>query len=1250
MPVRPVIACADEWNGHTKCIRREPPHRCSPEVRSGSVGTSRAALAARSKGDDMIASHTHDAGRVAPAQPKLHPARPFTIRTGSVLTEDVVGTADLHLPDDPFAVALYRNPFKGDRVEVAIARDDKLWLLVRDPSSPGGWRMTDKPDGENTYTDCKNVVSVHMQNGTVWIIAAGDYHRYFFTVAADGLVYAGGGKGSLISYPRVTYQQSIQRPIIYGVGEQGSLVTLNPDGDWWSGVIPIGVQDWWSTDDFRACVVGTHTTIGINYQGEFQWYEIPSSTGTVSGPHTVPGLPRIKRILCEMPSYTGDAAFLVLAADGTIYYIAEGSPWLVRPVGDLQVADAVGVLDTRLLMHVYIAHKDGHLSVLHQTGWTPIDGWRPGPPAWAEGRAGQTKVVAPIPLATGISRVLVDTSAIDAPTLLALGTQTTNGGKAARLLEQDATSGHWLSRAVRTASASFRKTTRWRTEIALVDANQMPVPDYSLNVAARSSCEVEAGGQFFVVDELNAISLRTDRTGRLTFASEATGLNAPPLIVSVDALRTDHELKADHAVQSYLAGAGALPGKAAFDGATLQQAKVDGQLLVPADVWTSNFTPNDAVAAIHQLTAIADSNLSPSNAGFIVQMFDSTRPRQQFYASRAELEAAHADLCSRTEYGGIFDAVGHFLGDVVEGIKSSALKVASLKLDVLKKEVEVLAWIGNKVVSLGTFVVRTSHDAFDAVISYFSAIKVQAVRLLEWLRAVFGFKDIWETKSAIEGALSEMPAALRDQVKKKGSLIDSALFDSLKMQVSSSIARVKAEYAKRSMQDLGWNGAAVSAKPISVGPTYGTLPVDPSTTRYDPQGNWLFDKLNTHLSNMSEGTLLTVLSSLPAASGPLDELIAAFEKLEGSFTAIAQTLWQWAQASFGNGSLGAAMRTVPVADLLTELEQAAVACIDLLKGLWHVLLQALGATLDAVEALLKSNFNLGPLNQLYQWVQELAGVQQKQPLTVAGFISLLAAFPATVAFKAANGVDARLFPGGHILPSTADTGSPTPAQKRTAGTACIWVGAITAGLVYPSVDVLNDLIEEPKLANQIASIVDVGMSAVATLFSWPSSYGITLYEWDYFDPASWGGNDGKKRWPVVLNWAVSWLYAPAELYCLKNNVTARTENYGKLWYVAIGLLQFGTGILESAVAEENAGQWLSNLTGPIPAVFQVLRLEPVLVSSWGSAALGLKSIINLVFGTANGLTKLAWLYALPPASQHATLARSTASELVPVVV
>ena len=426
-----------------------------------------------------------------PATPPDKPPKPLiltplSVRSSSSLTEDFLSRQDLFLNRAGSTLALYRNPFKGDRVEGAVAADGNCSTLARGPDG-GTWQLEKYPTHPHSADGCTEVASVVYPGGNPGVVASLPGWLYYYDITADGPKWLNGDPVSTVNL-KVTYTPPLPQriPVVYGATPDGNLMvtqwdpsesphlqahTFNVGGSLVGGDFVLASFNW--ADHVLMTVVNGHLT----------WYTIGLNSHN-TGPYSNGGF-KVRRILMAYQQDYAQIEAVVLGEDNHLYVahdLEHGGRF--KRIGGVTARDGTGVRDADSLMHLYLIGKDDSLSVLHQIGWGSK-----GMPLFtrAKTKAGYEVAVA-IPLASGVSAVAVDQYPVDHPVLVTFAAKGAAGEGASeegtagpgpapvRLIGQDAVTMQWWNESVQLAAKHFYKVSCWQTRVTLLDRDGQPVP------------------------------------------------------------------------------------------------------------------------------------------------------------------------------------------------------------------------------------------------------------------------------------------------------------------------------------------------------------------------------------------------------------------------------------------------------------------------------------------------------------------------------------------------------------------------------------------------------------------------------------------------------------------------------------------------------------------------------------------------------------------------------------------------------
>lgn len=1165
------------------------------------------------------------------------PALPLSLKWESTLMQDLVGRTELFLDASEWSIVPFRNPKKHGAYEAAVINNKTFMILSRDPSSESGWKLVEL--GQRALTeDCDQVTVVAGTSDVLIVTTNGARLQYWSLDGAGEVVHSTTGPG--FRNARVFYQaahSSIDPPSPILYFNEGSLFggasylvddpgakrrpsTLGDDtilGPY--QVDGMGLEK----GDYRFSLWSSDMLLGANDNGALKLCELPDGhVHTPKIPH------RVRMMVSAIKDGASPGGFLYLGTDGHLYHY-RSSTGSAQSVGAFDAVHGDAVIDQSGLLHVYMTTSKHELVVLHQTGWGQDN-----QPEWNRVAKGPPLAIG---LATDVTRIQVDDAPTDNPTLVAFydtGHDPSADLQGVRLLSQDPKTYRILDETIRVSvdgkSLEPYLVSRYRTQLTLLDANEVPVRGYSLTLRASSLVDVEVSGEGYMLDETTSALVATDMAGTISISSSARGLTTPSFWVAGVGL-AKVEIKPDHAVQAYLAGKGQLRGKSAFSASTLEHAQVDGRPLVPPTTWSKHdpndkkgVSPADAYDAIDQMIRFGSGAKSTGTyAGMRFQRSDPAKPAFQIFATSEELEAALVERRSLANYLGSWDPE-EWWNELVQGVEAAATAVADFTIDKIHKSVDLAIWVGDEIVEVGRFVIETMTDAFNAISAFFNWLQTKASALVDWLKELFDFADIWDAKTAIEGALVAVPEILGSQLRKLQSKVSHDGFEWLSAQVDGYFSSLETQLGSKTFADFQKSGdAAQSAR--------SALPT-PTVVRNHPQANWMQDKLSSFLSSPAAAGPLLLPSQLleRGSSSAIDALVEALGNVVGDVFTLFESIATDYLVPLLSGDDDSALRNSTLGDLIGRVKKLAKDCVGFAAAIWNLFIEGVEDIFSFMTDLLGAPIDLGPLNVVYAWLQKLLGTEKRSEMTLAAFGSLLVAFPATIFYKVVDGVDSKLFPGGVIhVPSGLAVVNARGGSEITTGQKCIAIGTIAAGWIYPIVDLACDYNQDSKLLGTLDGVVSV----VAQVFSWPSKYS-TPGDVGYFVEAYTKG----EHYGLLANWGIGIALCAIDFVFLapKFDKPGRGQDAGRAAYALLAVVGLGMTIWEAVDEGENGWQISSNVLNLVSPFLQFTQMRQVtaLLAGLGPelvpAVLDAKALISCLADVAGGGLKFSWAVALEP--------------------
>ena len=172
-----------------------------------------------------------------------------------------------------------------------------------------------------------------------------------------------------------------------------------------------------------------------------------------------------------------------------------------------------------------------------------------------------------------------------------------------------------------------------------------------------------------------------------------------------------------------------------------------------------------------------------------------------------------------------------------EGIKTGAARVAEV---IVSTVTEIAVWVGNAIVSLGELIINAIEQAVQAVEAVFQMIADAITRVIDWLKSLFSFGDIWNTKKALESGVATLMSYGVSTVEHYGVLADD-WFQQKEAEVVAMFTALKAQYGGNAIGDF-------QNKPPQLQTTSGAQ-VDKSAVTENPQGSWMLNQAHGNITS-----------------------------------------------------------------------------------------------------------------------------------------------------------------------------------------------------------------------------------------------------------------------------------------------------------------------------------------------------------------------------------------------------------------
>lgn len=706
-------------------------------------------------------------------------------------------------------------------------------------------------------------------------------------------------------------------------------------------------------------------------------------------------------------------------------------PVAVQRTPGLGFVTASSWIDVNGMVHVYGLDAANTLKVLHQ-----VDTLNGGLPVWSrstfidpppppQGRSDPERRSDPdktVPSCVGlvakVAAFAIDPFPDYQPNELVRREGVATPSEQFGFFAQDISSARWSEDKVRLPSGGDpHLVTHYVSAVTVLDRRGAPMPGLNVAVSAETLTEVRVDGASYLVGPGHSAVLATSTLGRITIATAADGLLPATLHVDTPGLANGAVIQPAAAVHEYLAGTGSLPSRhGLFDQNALATAEVDGVPIVDKD---HQQYVGDVVDGTRQVFSKASgtpltsrrfrgAGPSPDIHGFSVgsaHTYGAGDPGSVVYRefdTAVDADAHLAAIRTLPEYGGIWEDFAAWAGDVWEGIKNGVIEVYDVAVGAVTT---VFIWIGEKIVELVGFIIDTVQSAARAAEAVLCRVVEAVSAVVDWLKALFSFDDIWDTRVALEAGLKTLLSYGSATVGHFGAGLHG-WFQEQEQAVHECFEGLKERYAGRPLGD-GANQIPAVADPA------GHV-IAQDDLRSNPQSTWLMDQVHGARTIAAAGPDSLRLVADGAVLDAYDLFIAkvresriaeTFSSILGDInTLVTQIVDPADPEQVAKASMTALL------SIVEQLAAAALQALDLIVASAVALVRAMAA---GFEAFLDTPLDIGPLQALYGWIQEQAGRPgPPERLTLGGLVCLVGGFAITTLYKLVNGVDKAPFPGG----------------------------------------------------------------------------------------------------------------------------------------------------------------------------------------------------------------------------------------------
>jgi hypothetical protein len=1114
------------------------------------------------------------------------PKGPFSIADDSRMSEDYLLSDDVLIDSaSPNPLAAVQIP-GGRWTTLAVVPGSGLVHVTPDQSSQSGWDLLPLPSGGAA----KEVVAALDGTGMGHAFYQDGTHTYHSSLGPAGTWSAPEQLPASASLA-VASVPLTNEPVAAGVTPEGNLLLIRKD--WTSGQWQASVAD------MNKALVGAQAvlkmvdhdnwTLAAVASGKLQFFSGRGNT-LGSGPYTVPTAHPVTRI--HFAYQRSGSTMVMFSDDQNTLCTSFGFSDQITAIPGSSVVQGAGIIDSAMppKAHFYGVDPDGRLWVLHQTGWDSSDA-----PVWAR----------ILPLDRDVASVASPQSAVEAATLFAAGADQT-----LHALAQNQASKLWKRTLVQQPSKKPYSLTRYRTQLTVTDANGNPAPGVPVTIGATEETAILVGGKtYFVGPGSQTATIKTNEAGILTVSRAATSLISPSYTVTAPASGAAKTVRPDQNYHGFLAGTAAINTGSAvippMSQATLQNAKVNGQPLSP------NLKDDKAKAAANAITGAMSSVPGNSAAiraagyvGWSLDVQDPDNPQFRYFQSQDELQAYLATMRPGPQAGDWGD-VGAFFGDLLHAIETAVAEVVTWVVDAVDSLLNLVIKVADDIINLADMVIRDIEDAIPFIHAIFNFIGALVDKVLDWVKDLFGWNNIWNTKRVFEHLATEAIPALQWAIEKRGVVETGRFFTELKGFIDGEFSNAITHFAGRSFEQI--------TTPPSLSRGLGSTPLAGAgaQTGSAAQNNWLMSKVTDNVGG--SGALAPLSTTLPADLG--SALWTALSASAGDLGHALSALEDFFQTLFTDPKDFA---THGVADLIKAAQAVVDFVLDLLDSIVTHILEMVGGALSVADHILTQPLGDIPVVS-WLYTNVICPSDQQEEPSILRLACLVLALPITLIYTLANQMKPPFDDATRDQILSWKFAPPGAPQPGPAGTAMLadtellpWVRA-NLSVIQACADMAADGMatggQGPLV--QVAGWLDVVINSVMQVLYWPPKP--FDFDWD------WGSLTQAEKlmrsawvaawFPILVNLALLVLPTPAQ-----GEIAEDLDPMGKAWVTMAGAAIFGTG-LAGAIKGLNDNPPTANgytvagaVLGPLP----LLTTFPLLLDDSVESSEGVTLVIKLL--------------------------------------
>jgi hypothetical protein len=643
---------------------------------------------------------------------------------------------------------------------------------------------------------------------------------------------------------------------------------------------------------------------------------------------------------------------------------------------------------------------------------------------------------------------------------------------------------------------------------------------------------------------------------------------------------------------------------------TLKNATVNGQPLAPGVTDDQADTASQAI--INGMNSVPGKSTTLRAAGYVgwsLNVQDPAHPEFRYYTTGDELKAALMALRPAPSPIGAEEDIGSFFGDILHAIETFAAELVSWVVDVVDSLLNLVIKVGEELIQLATIVIRTIEDAIPFIHAIFNWIGALVEKVLDWIKDLLGWNDIWNTKLVFEHLASEAIPALQWAIEKRALVETGTFFTDLK-------AAVDAEFSNAISHFQGSSFDQITTPPNASRSVRGTrLAAAGVPTGSPAQNNWLMSKVTDNVGG--NGPLAPLSTTVPPDLGS-----ALWQKLTDAGAqqdlnnALADLTDFFDTLLTDPKDIG----TRGVSDVIKAAQALVDYVIDTLDGLVTDILDILEGALGAAGDILTQPLGEIPVVS-WLYTNVICPSDQQEDPSILRLACLVLAVPITLIYKVANQMrppfdDATrdmILSWTFTPPGTAQPGPAAPAVADVSQLA--WARAFLSG-PQACADMAADsmAVTGKGLLVAVTGWLDLVAALVMQVLYWPNK------PFDF----SWNWSSLTQAQQLMRGaWIAGWAAPLVNLVLLvqpnpaQGQIAEDTED-GKSWMTLYGAILFGVGLAGSikGLSEDNpptangydvAGAVLS----PLPAMGTFLLFDEVIADTEG-ASLVIKLLVDVI--------------------------------------